>query len=185
MNVKYFLVPSLDSAKSIAEDFKHLGGSDFFLHVVSDNESGVKLAHLNTGNWFETFDLFRKGFIGLLLGLLISVLVIALISTSSPISQQDNFSHGLYLFIVLFFMGFGAWVGGLAGISIRNPKINKFSKDIKNGQYLILMYVKDYQELSVLTMMERKHPEAKLVANDRHFLNPFSTLQRLGVVREA
>ncbi|NIM69655.1 MAG: hypothetical protein GTN86_03285, partial [Xanthomonadales bacterium] len=71
-----------------------------------------------------------------------------------------------------------AWVGGLTGIDKKNKKLRRFQGDIDAGKYLILIYAFKEQEGVIRDMMKRKHEEARLVAIDRHFLNPFAGLQR-------
>ena len=51
-------------------------------------------------------------------------------------------------------------------------------KDLEAGRYLVLLYVLKEQEAEVRRMMVERHPEAELVAVDRHFLNPFKRVQR-------
>ena len=38
---------------------------------------------------------------------------------------------------------------------------------------------KKHHEETIRNTMDSKHPEAKLVAMDSHFLNPFSSLERV------
>ncbi|MEE9141181.1 MAG: hypothetical protein V3U59_00570, partial [Gammaproteobacteria bacterium] len=70
------------------------------------------------------------------------------------------------------------WVGGLTGIDSENKKLSRFHDEIEAGKYLILIYARKIHEEAVRTMMGNKHREAKLVAVDRHFVNPFSSLRR-------
>jgi hypothetical protein len=74
---------------------------------------------------------------------------------------------------------FGAWEGGLAGIGERNKKLTRFNDDIAAGKYLILVYVRKFQEATVRKMMKERHPDAELVAIDSHFINPFSSVERV------
>jgi hypothetical protein len=73
---------------------------------------------------------------------------------------------------------FGAWEGGLTGIATENKKLAKFHGDIEAGRCLILIYARLEQEAAVRQMMRARHPEAELAAIDRHFINPFSAVQR-------
>jgi hypothetical protein len=44
---------------------------------------------------------------------------------------------------------------------------------VEAGKYLVLIYAFREQEESVRRMMQERHPEARLAAVDRHFINPF------------
>jgi hypothetical protein len=60
-------------------------------------------------------------------------------------------------------------------VATENRKLTRFHDDIEAGKYLLLIYAFKEQEQRVLDMMSARHPEAKLAAVDRHFVNPFSS----------
>jgi hypothetical protein len=66
---------------------------------------------------------------------------------------------------------------------MENRKLARFHHDIEAGRYLILIYVRRHQGAAVRAMMRSRHPEADLVAADRHFINPFSTLRKRAHIR--
>ena len=82
------------------------------------------------------------------------------------------------LFVIVVFTLFGAWVGGLTGIDNENKKLRRFHDDIEAGKFLVLIYARKEQEQLIRDMMAEKHPEARLAAVDRHFMNPFKRVQR-------
>jgi hypothetical protein len=73
---------------------------------------------------------------------------------------------------------FGAWEGGLIGVAAENHKIARFHDEIEAGNYLVLIYAFKEQEERVKAMMSARHPEARLAAVDRHFINPFRSPTR-------
>ena len=64
MNCLYYLAPTLDSTHRISDDLHAAGIDDFYLHVVSKDESGLKNEHLHSSNYLETHDIVRDGLIG-------------------------------------------------------------------------------------------------------------------------
>ena len=84
----------------------------------------------------------------------------------------------VYFAVVVVFTMFGAWVGGLTGIDKENKKLSRFHDDIEEGKYLILIYAGKEKEDVIRDMMREQHTEARLVAIDRHILNPFRGLRR-------
>ena len=84
----------------------------------------------------------------------------------------------VYFAVVVVFTMFGAWVGGLTGIDKENKKLKRFHDDIEAGKFLILIYAGKEKEDVIRAMMKDKHAEARLVAIDRHILNPFRGLRR-------
>ena len=182
MNCLYYLAPTLDSTHRVTDDLHAAGVKDFFLHVISKNESGLKTQHIHSSNYLETLDIVRDGFIGAAVGLLVGLIGAALLMYFDPFGTEvPNF---VYVIVVAVATLFGAWVGGLTGIATENKKLAKFHHDIEAGRYLILIYARKKQGAAVRAMMRARHPEAELVAIDRHFINPFSTLRKRAHARK-
>ena len=176
MNCLYYLAPTLDSTHRVTEDLHAAGVKDFFLHVISRNESGLKTQHIHSSNYLETLDIVRFGFIGAGVGLLVGLLGAVLLMYFEPFGPDvPNF---VYVIVAAVATLFGAWEGGLTGIATENRKLAKFHHDIEAGRYLILIYARRKQGAAVRAMMRAKHPEAELVAVDRHFINPFSAVRK-------
>ena len=68
MNCLYYLAPTLESTHRISDDLHAAGLKDFFLHVISKDESGLEQEHIHSSNYLETLDIVRDGFIGAAIG---------------------------------------------------------------------------------------------------------------------
>jgi hypothetical protein len=176
MQCLYYLAPTLDSTQRISDDLHAVGVKDFFLHVISKNESGLKTQHIHSANYLETLDLVRNGFIGAGLGLIAGIIGVLLFMYFEPFGP--DVPAIVYVIIAGVATLFGAWEGGLNGIATENKKLAKFHHDIEAGRYLILIYARKAQGATVRSMMRARHPEAEFVAVDRHFINPFSALRK-------
>lgn len=174
MKCFYYLSESLDHSEQVSADLKEAGLLDFYLHVISRDEHGLVQKHIHSSNYLETLDLFRGSTIGGLIGFSFA-LILAILE-----SQFQFFGFVLptyaYFIIIGFFTLFGVWEGGLYGIDSENKKIEPFSDDLKQGKYLMLVYADKEEEQAITNMMRDKHPEAKLVGIDTHFINPFRKL---------
>ena len=84
----------------------------------------------------------------------------------------------MYFIIVAVATMFGAWEGGLTGIATENNNLKKFHRDIEAGKYLILLYARKEEGAALRHLMREKHPEAELVAVNKHFINPFKPMRR-------
>ena len=175
MKCIYYLTSTLTSTHQISDDLHEAGISDWFFHVISKNESGLKKEHIHSSNYLETLDIIRDGCIGAMVGLLVGVMVSLFVKAFGP----DEVPSIIYFIIPTVLVLFGAWTGGLVGTAHENNKISKFHDEIEAGKYLILIYARQEEEETVKAMMTKKHTEAKLVAIDTHLLNPFSTLKRV------
>jgi hypothetical protein len=176
MNCLYYLAPTLDSTHRITDDLHGAGIEDFYLHVVSRDESGLKNEHIHSSNYLETHDIVRDGIIGAAFGFLAGLAGAALLMYFQPMGP--GIPSIVYLFVVFVATMFGAWEGGLAGIDSENKKLTKFRHDIDAGRYLILIYARRGKGAAVRAMMRARHPEADLVAMDRNYFNPFSAVRK-------
>ena len=176
MKCFYYLAPTLNSTQQISEDLHEVGVLDWFLHVISKDEAGLKREHLHSSNYLETTDIIRDGLIGANLGFILAVIAAGLVMVLEPFGPDAP--GVIYFFVVVVFTLFGAWVGGLTGIDKENKKLKRFHDDIAAGMYLILIYARKEKEEVIREMMSEKHHEARLAAIDRHILNPFSALRR-------
>jgi hypothetical protein len=175
MKCLYFLSSTLSCTQDVSDDLHQAGVSDFYLHVISRDESGLKKQQIHSSNYLETLDVVRDGFIGAALGLLVGMIGIALLMYFRPFGPDVQVPTFVYAILVIAATLFGAWEGGLTGIATENKKLSRFHDAIADGKYLILVYVRRQQENLVREMMAKRHPDAELVACDTHFINPFST----------
>jgi len=178
MKCMYYLAPNLISTHQVSEDLRDVGIDDWYVHVITKDEAGLKNEKIHSSNWLETTDLLRDGFIGANFGFIIGVLIAGSLLLFEPFGP--NFPSIAYFFMVVVATGFGAWVGGLTGIDSENQKLRRFHKPIEEGKYLILIYARAGQGEKIKEMMHKRHPESRHVATDRHFINPFGRVFRRG-----
>lgn len=175
MRCVYYISPTLKTTHQISEDLGKVGVNDWFVHVVSKDESGLSKQRLHSSNYLETLDVIRDGLIGAGLGFVAGVFLAILATAVEPFGPNVPW-YG-YAAIVVVLSCFGAWVGGLTGIASENKKLATFNDEIDAGKYIILIYAKADQEAAIKRMMDERYPEVKLGAVDPHFLNPFATLK--------
>ena len=176
MKCLYYLAPTLVSTHQISDDLHDVGVNDWFLHVVSKDEAGLKKEQIHSSNYLETLDIVRDGLLGANFGFIFGVIAAGLVMYFQPFGPEV--SGIVYIAIIFVATMFGAWEGGLMGIATENKKLARFHDDIEAGKYLILLYAKKDMEDTVREMMRNKHPEASLVAIDEKFINPFSVVRR-------
>jgi hypothetical protein len=176
MKCIYYLSPNLVSTRSISDDLHDVGVDDWFLHVVSKDEAGLRKEKIHSSNYLETLDLVRCGFIGANIGFIVGMISAGLIMFFEPFGP--DMPGFIYFLVGGFFTLFGAWEGGLFGVAKENSKLERFHEDIESGKNLVLIYARRNTGDTIHAMMSAKHPEAKHVATDRHFVSPFSVVRR-------
>ena len=140
MKTMYYLAPTLVSAHKISDDLHEAGVTDWFLHVISNDEAGLNKEHVHSSNYLETLDLVRDGAIGAMIGFFVGVFVAGVLMYIKPFGPQVP--EIVYLFVIVVLTLFGSWEGGLMGIASKNKKHAKFDQELKAGKYLILIYAK-------------------------------------------
>ena len=176
MKCMYYLAPTLQDTQRISDDLHDAGVNDWFLHIVSKDEAGLRREKLHSSNYLETLDLLRDGFIGANIGFIVGVIGAALLMFFEPFGP--NVPLFVYLIVIAVATLFGAWEGGLFGVDTQNHKLKRWREQIDAGKYLILIYAHKGQGETIKAMMAEKHPEARHVATDRHFYNPFAVVRR-------
>lgn len=179
MKCIYYLTSTLKSTQDVSDDLHEVGVEDFYLHVISKDECGLRKQHIHSSNYLETLDIVRDGFIGAALGFIAGLIGISLLMYFKPFGPTVEVPTLVYAFLVGAATLFGAWEGGLTGIATENKKLARFHDDIAAGRYLILVYVGKQQEGAVLKMMQERHPDAEMAGIDSHFVNPFASVARM------
>ena len=179
MKCLYYLATTLAATHEISDDLHEVGIKDFYLHVITRDEAGLKREHIHSSNYLETLDLVRDGLIGGALGILAGSIGIGLLMYFQPLGADVQVPPLVYAAIVAVATMFGAWEGGLAGVASKNKKLTKFKDEIEAGGYLVLVYVRKPKEPTVRKMMAERHPDAALVGIDEHFVNPFSSVAKV------
>ena len=171
MKCSYYLSPNLADACRASDDLHNSGVKDWFIHIVSKDEAGLQRMNLHSANYVETLGFVHDGLIGAAIGLLLGSTFAGFISATEPFGADVPLIA--YLGIMLLLTCFGAWQGGLAGISKENKKLGRFHDEIEAGKFLILVYAHLAEEGKVHAMMSSLHPESLFVGLDPFFYNPF------------
>jgi len=176
MKCFYYLAPTIKSTHEISDDLHGVGIKDFYIHVISKDESGLRQHHIHSSNYLETLDVIRVGFLGAAFGFFVGLICIEAMRYFQPFGP--DVPEFVYLIVAGLATLFGAWEGGLIGVGVENKKLARFHDDVEAGKYLILIYARKQKEGEVRAMMTARHSEAELAAEDRYFLNPFSRVLR-------
>lgn len=183
MKCIYFLSSTLKCTQDVSDDLHEVGVEDFYLHVISKDECGLKKQQIHSSNYLETLDLIRDGLIGAVLGLAAGMIGVWLLMYFKPLGPDFEIPTLVYALLVGAATLFGAWEGGLTGIATENNKLKRFHDDIAAGKYLILVYVRKHQEAAVRKLMAERHTDCELVGVDSHFINPFTSVERVTAPR--
>ncbi|MGH1484844.1 MAG: hypothetical protein ACRBCI_01415 [Cellvibrionaceae bacterium] len=167
----YYLVDNIDVAERISDRLHSDGITDWNFHVLGQDKAQIVRHHLHSTTPLQELDIIRSGERGILLGFTVGILVTCYIALFTSFGAQLNWM-GQAAAVILFSL-FGAWVGGLAGVSSENYKIRRFHHDIKNGSYLLLVDVKPSQRADVEQVVS-EFSSVRKGGEDTTFINPFA-----------
>lgn len=173
----YYLTDSIDLTEEISNKLHAAGITDWHFHVLSKDEAGLKTHRIHSANYLQAYDIVHSGERGAMLGIIVGIL--AAIATLIFQPFEKTLGIGTLAVVIAIITMFGAWVGGLLGISSENYKISRFHQDIEEGKHLIMVDIKPHQEIKVRQLMQSEFPEAKLQGEDTTHTNPFKAQHRI------
>ena len=105
MKCLYYVAPELESTSRVSDDLHDVGIDDFFVHVIAKDESGLKKRHIHSGNYLETLDVVREGFLGAAIGMFAGVVGCVLLDNFGPF---ENIPWFVYVALTVVATLFGA-----------------------------------------------------------------------------
>lgn len=148
----YYLTENLDTADDVAKALHAEGVSDWNFHVLSKDEAGLYKHHLHAATPLHQRDLIRTGERGALLGLAAGMA--AAIFSAMLIELSSVHTAMVFAIAVVLPTLFGAWLGGLVGLSTENHKITRFHGDIEAGRALLMIDVRQSHENRIRELMQ-------------------------------
>jgi len=167
----YYLTDSIDAAERLSDCLHQEGITDWNFHVLGKDKANIVRHNLHSTTPIQELDIIRSGERGILIGFTVGILLTCYVALFTSFGANLNWfgqTAG-----VLLFACFGAWVGGMVGVSSENYKIRRFHKDIERGSYLLLVDVSRDQKSQVETMVAT-FSSIREAGEDTTFVHPFA-----------
>lgn len=167
----YYLTDSIDAAERLSDRLHEEGITDWNFHVLGKDKANIVRHHLHATTPIQELDIIRSGERGMLAGFTVGILLTCYVAVFTSFGASLNWmgqAAGILLFAC-----FGAWVGGLAGVSSENYKIRRFHNDIENGSYLLLIDVSRDQKARVESIVS-KFSVIRKEGEDTTVIHPFA-----------
>ncbi|GMG86938.1 hypothetical protein MNKW57_12590 [Biformimicrobium ophioploci] len=177
MKCIYYVAPTPEDSKRVADDLCITGMDDLLLNVIGKKESGLSQQKIGSSSYIETLELACTALLGASLGLWVALSIVGLLMLFEPFGSQPPFE--IYIAIIAVTTLFGIWEGGLFGVARENFKLTEFHDELEAGKHLILIYTPGIREREVKKAMQERHPSVRLAAEDAHFINPLCRLKRV------
>ena len=167
----YYLANDVETSERVSEAIHDEGIRDWNFHVLSKDEAGLYVHHVHSATPFQQLDLIHSaarwaiggGAIGGGVGLLCLGLQL--------LPWQTNALTVAILTLLGVF--YGAWQGGMIGMTRENYKVAPFHDDIEAGRYLIMIDVRREHRARMRELMQTKFPNVLRCGSTSTFINPF------------
>ena len=154
----YFLVPTIDSAKTIVDELLLARVDERHLHIVAKDHAPLEKAHLPEAGLFEESDFVPALERGLTVGGATGLLAGIAAVTFPPAGLI--LGGGAILATSLLGAGMGAWVSSMIGVSAPNTQLKRFERAIDEGQLLMMIDVPKARVEEITELVKSHHPEA-------------------------
>ena len=154
----YFMIPGIDSAKTIVDELLLARVDQRHIHIAAADHHALTEANLPEANLLQESDFVpavERGLaIGGATGILAGVAAVALPGVGLVLGG------GAILGIGLAGAGLGAWVSSMIGISAPSSRLTEFEDAIKEGGLLMMVDVPKTRVEEITDLIKQHHPEA-------------------------
>jgi hypothetical protein len=156
----YFLIPTIDSAKTIVDELLLARIEQRHIHIAAADHHALLEANLPEANLLQESDFIpaveRGVAIGGATGILAGIAAVAIPGVGLVLGG------GAILGIGLAGAGVGAWISGMIGISVPSSRLQEFEKAIDEGSLLMMVDVPKAQVEDITALVKTHHPEAHI-----------------------
>jgi len=156
----YFLIPGVDSAKTIVDELLLARVEQRHMHIAAADHHALTEANLPEANLLQESDFVpavERGLaIGGATGILAGIAAVALPGVGLVLGG------GAILGIGLAGAGVGAWLSSMIGISVPSTRLTEFEDAIKEGSLLMMVDVPKTRVEEITALIKQHHPEAEI-----------------------
>jgi len=156
----YFLIPTIDSAKTIVDELLLARVEQRHMHIAAADHHALTEANLPEAGLLQESDFVpaveRGVAIGGATGILAGIAAVALPGVGLVLGG------GAILGIGLAGAGLGAWVSSMIGISAPSTRLTEFEEAIKAGSLLMMVDVPKTRVDEITDLIKQHHPEAEI-----------------------
>ncbi|WP_116368830.1 NAD/FAD-utilizing enzyme [Parahaliea mediterranea] len=157
MKRHYFISSDLDDLERVELDLTEAGLVKPQIHVLSEDDAGVKEHHLHEVEAVLKKDVVHGTEMGAVVGVLGAAAVLAL-AWFSGLTETYTWVPAIFLAVVV--LGFCTWEGGLIGIGETHTDFRRFQDDLRAGRHILFVDV-DRSQKAILDAVVQRHPGLK------------------------
>ena len=150
----YYIADTVEDTEAVSNALMNEGIKRLHLHVLAKDEAGLYTHKIHSATPIQQLDIIHTGaryaLLGAVAGALLGTVIYGLAAAGVL-----RFDMPVWVILALAGLGtcFGAWEGGMVGLSRENYKIERYHEDIEAGRYLIMVDVSKEQRPLVKELM--------------------------------
>jgi hypothetical protein len=156
----YFLIPTVDSAKTIVDELLLARIEARHIHIAAADHHPLQEANLPEANLLQESDFIPAVERGLAIGGATGILAGIAAVTIPGVGLA--LGGGAILGIGLAGAGAGAWISSMIGISAPSSRLKEFEKAIEKGELLMMVDVPKARVDEIAKLVKQHHPEAEI-----------------------
>ena len=169
----YYVADRVEDVEAVCRAMHREGVGHWRLHVLAKDEAGLYTHHIHSANPMHQLDIVRTALRFAAVGALVGLLVAGLLTMASAVGWLEfQVPAWVLVLVVAFGTCFGAWEGGLVGLSRENYKIERFHEDIEAGKYVLMVDVNNELRPHVKAMMNFDFAHVPYRGAGKRLINP-------------
>jgi hypothetical protein len=173
----YYLADDLETTQRVSDALHAEGIRDWNFHVLAKDEAGLYQHHIHAATTYQQLDVIHTGERYALIGALVTGAVALVCFFVQPLPFRVDALAGV-LFTALGAC-FGAWQGGMVGLTRESYKIAPFHDDIEAGRYLIMVDVRTENRSAVRELMNMRFPQVQRAGSSSTVISPLERPRRI------
>lgn len=162
----YFLVPDIETSRTIVNELKEAGLEEKYIHIVAADD--VPLKELPEASLLQKSDFLAAVERGIPLGAAAGLLA-GLVTLVVP--GGVAMGGGALLATMAAGAGVGTWLGSMVALDIPNSRHREFQEAIEKGELLMLIDAPKERVLEIENLVLAHHPNAELERVEARILN--------------
>ena len=134
---RYFYVSNdLDDLERVERTLEEAGISRGQIHVLSNDDAGVKEHNLNqVYSWFRT-DVISTTYKGVIIGAVLAAIVLF---SANSLGATATVGWAPFIMLAIVCLGFCTWEGGLIGSHLPSSRFKRFQENLENGEHVLMI----------------------------------------------
>ncbi|MDF1820288.1 MAG: hypothetical protein P1U64_01855 [Alcanivoracaceae bacterium] len=150
----YYVIRKLKPLKAAVEQLENAGVGHNRIHVLARDNGMLERAGINHTTFWEDTDIMPAGYRGAWVGFAVGAVTGLLLVGADPFAV--DLGAATFFAVTALFTCFGAWAGGLAGISGPQHHLRRYLGRVRRGAFLVMVDVDREEDVRTVKRILRQ-----------------------------